>query len=411
MPSKTSTRITSAKTAALYEAHVLGNYGPAPFTLVRGEGSHVWDAENRRYLDFASGIAVNTVGHAHPHWVREVSEQAGRLAHVSNLFHVPQQGELARRICVRAGEGKVFFCNSGAEANEFLIKLARLHGRRLSGGVEGHRYRVLAAENAFHGRTFGGMSATPQKKVQEGFAPLLDGFVHAEFNNIESFREAVDDSVAAILLETIQGEGGVVPATTEFLRGIRELCDREGILLMIDEVQCGIGRTGDFFAFQAAGIEPDAIGMAKGLGGGFPIGAAWVRDPHADLFQPGSHGTTYGGNPLACAAALAVLDIMEEENLLDRVAVQSKPWHAALEALARKHPSVVKGLRGRGYHLALVIDGDPLAWVGRFRENGLLTVRGGADAIRLMPPLTVSAQDLDTSVEIIDFVIGTHDQK
>jgi acetylornithine aminotransferase/acetylornithine/N-succinyldiaminopimelate aminotransferase len=407
MASVTSRKVTSDKVAALYDAHVLKNYGPAPFALVRGAGSFVWDAENRRYLDFATGIAVNTVGHCHPLWVERLTAQLGQLAHVSNLFHVPQQGELARRLCGLAGPGKLFFCNSGAEANEFLIKLARLHGRRLSGGEEGRRYKVLAAANAFHGRTFGGMSATPQAKVQDGFGPMLDGFLHAEFNSVESFRSMVDDSVAAILLETIQGEGGIHPATTEFLRGIRALCDEHGLLLLIDEVQCGIGRTGRFFAFEHAGIRPDATGMAKGLGGGFPIGAGWVADAYADLFTPGSHGTTYGGNPLACTAALAVLDIMEQENLLDRVTVQSGPWHEALRALVDKHPRHLTGFRGMGYHVALAVDGDPLPWVARLRENGLLTVRGGTDAIRLMPPLNASAQDLDTAVEILDFVFGT----
>jgi acetylornithine/N-succinyldiaminopimelate aminotransferase len=407
MSSITSTKVTSKKVAALYDAHVLKNYGPAPFTLVRGEGSMVWDAENRRYLDFCTGIAVNTVGHSHPVWVKRVSEQAGRLAHVSNLYHIPQQAELAKRLCEKAGGGKVFFCNSGAEANEFLIKLARLHGRRKSNGEEGKCFRVITAHNAFHGRTFGGMSATPQKKVQDGFGPLLEGFLHAEFNNVDSFRELADDTVAAILLETIQGEGGIYPATTDFLKGIRELCDEKGILLLIDEVQCGIGRTGKFFAYEHAGIQPDAIGMAKGLGGGFPIGAGWVAEAHADLFQPGSHGTTYGGNPLACAAALAVLDIMEEEQLLEQVTARSESWHKALSALVEKHPQHLKGLRGIGYHMALVVDGDPLPWVARLRENGLLVVRGGTDAIRLMPPLNVSQQDLDTAVEILDFVFGT----
>ena len=410
MSSRTSGKVTSGKVAALYDSHVLKNYGPAPFTLVRGEGSYVWDAENRRYLDFCTGIAVNTLGHAHPVWVERVGEQLKKLAHVSNLYHVPQQGELAQRLCEKAGGGKVFFCNSGAEANEFLIKLARLFGRRKSGGEEGRCYKVITARNSFHGRTFGGMSATPQAKVQEGFGPLLDGFLHAEFNNVESFRELVDDSVAAILLETIQGEGGIHPATTEFLKGVRELCNEKGILLLIDEVQCGIGRTGRFFAYEHADIQPDAIGMAKGIGGGFPIGAGWVADAHADLFKPGSHGTTYGGNPLACTAALAVMDVMEEEKLLERVSEQSVAWHAALKELVSKHPDHLSGFRGVGYHAALVVKGDPLPWIARLRENGLLVVRGGTDAIRLMPPLNVSQQDLDTAVEILDFVFGTQPQ-
>jgi acetylornithine aminotransferase/acetylornithine/N-succinyldiaminopimelate aminotransferase len=377
-------------------------------TLTRGEGCFVWDAENRRYLDFATGIAVNTIGHAHPYWVEKVTAQAGQLVHVSNLYHVPQQAELAQRICGKAGEGKVFFCNSGAEANEFLIKLARLWGRKKAGGEEGECFKVITAFNAFHGRTFGGMSATPQAKIQNGFGPMLDGFLHGEFNNLDSFRELVDDSVTAILLETIQGEGGIHPATTEFLQGIRDLCDEKGLMLLIDEVQCGIGRTGKFFAFEHAGIQPDAIAMAKGLGGGFPIGAAWVSEPFADLFTPGSHGTTYGGNPLACTAALAVLDVMEQEQLLEKVTDLSVGWHATLEALVAKHPQHLSGMRGVGYHAALVVKGDPMPWVNRLRENGLLVVRGGTDAIRLMPPLNIDEQELNTAVEILDFIFGTH---
>lgn len=405
--SVTAGKVTSAKVASLYDAHVLKNYGPAPCALVRGEGSHVWDAEGRRYLDFLSGIAVNTLGHAHPRWVAAVREQAGALAHVSNLFHNEPQGRLAARLCERAGPGRVFFCNSGAEANEFLIKLARLWGRERSGGREGECFEVITATNAFHGRTFGGMSATPQKKVQEGFAPLLPGFVHAAFNDAADFAAKVNVRTAAVLIETIQGEGGIHEATTEFLRDLRKLCDEKGLLLMIDEVQCGIGRTGTFFAYERAGITPDAIGMAKGLGGGFPIGAAWVRSGYDELFTPGSHGTTFGGTPLACAAAHAVIDGIEEDNLLDRVQVQSGPWMESLRALARRHPDHVAGVRGRGYHVALVMKGDPLPWVTCFREHGLLTVRGGSDAIRLMPPLTVSANELETSVDIIDLAFGT----
>ncbi len=411
MKSKTASKVTSAKTQALYDAHLLRNYGTPPCALVRGKGTYVWDAEGRRYLDFCSGIAVNTLGHSHPGWVEAVSRQAAELVHVSNLFSVPGQGQLAARICEHAGPGRVFFCNSGAEANEFLLKLARLWGRQKAGGEEGKIYKVITAENAFHGRTFGGMSATPQAKIQNGFAPLLPGFKHARFNDLASFAEQIDDSTAAILIETIQGEGGVHPATPAFLQGLRTLCDERGILLMIDEVQCGIGRSGKFFAYEYAGITPDAIGMAKGLGGGFPIGAGWIRKGYDELFQAGSHGTTFGGSPLACAAAHAVLDVIEEENLLQRVIDQSEPWHQALRDLVERHPHVLSGVRGIGYHLALVFKSDPLPWITRFREQGLLSVRGGSDAVRLMPPLTVSMAELETCVEIIDQTIGTHNLK
>jgi acetylornithine/N-succinyldiaminopimelate aminotransferase len=399
-----------AKSAAVAEEsaqYLLGNYARLPISIISGSGSHVQDAENRRYLDFTMGIAVNTIGHSHPYWVKAVQEQAARLAHVSNLYQIEGQARLAHRLVDRAGPGKVFFCNSGAEANEFLIKLARLWGRRQAGGKEAVKFRILTADNAFHGRTFGGMAATPQAKIQEGFGPMLPGFGHARFNDVDSFAAAIDDTTCAIMLETIQGEGGIHPATTEFLRGIRALCDRHNLLLLVDEVQCGIGRTGRFFAFEHSGIKPDAIGMAKGLGGGFPIGAGWVRASIADLFQPGSHGTTFGGNPLACAAANAVLDVIEMENLLDRVQVQSPAWYTALNALATRHPAIVSGVRGLGYHTAVVVKGDPLPWIARLRDNGLLTVRGGTDGIRLLPPLTASPQELETAAAILDFTFGT----
>ncbi|MCD8481604.1 MAG: aspartate aminotransferase family protein [Verrucomicrobia bacterium] len=395
-------------TAALYDSYLMKNYGKPPFAIARGEGSWVWDTEGRKYLDFICGIAVNTVGHSHPAWLRKVEEQLRQVVHVSNLFYVPGQAVLAKRIADQAGEGRSFFCNSGAEANEFLIKLARLWGRHKSGGKEGVCYHVLTAKNAFHGRTFGGMAATPQEKIQGGFRPMLDGFAYGDFNDVDSFAKLITPQTAAIMLETIQGEGGIVPATAEFLQGIRKLCDQHKLLLLIDEVQCGIGRTGSFFAYQQLGIEPDAIGMAKGLGGGFPIGATWVRRGYDELFTPGSHGTTYGGGPLACAAANAVLDIIEEENLLASVQQRSPVWHQQLRALVERYPQHLSAVRGRGYHVGLVVKGDPLEWSARFRAGGLLTVRGGSDVVRLMPPLTVTVSELNSCVTILDEVLANH---
>lgn len=384
-----------------YETYVLGNYSPAPINFVKGRGSRLWDNSGREYLDFVQGIATNTLGHCHPVWVKRVQEQANQVCHVSNLFRVDAQGTLARKISGHVGsKGRTFFCNSGAEANEALLKLARLHGRRLSGGNEGVRYKVICASNAFHGRTFGGMSATPQEKIQGGFRPMLDGFAFGEFNNVDSFDRLMDDSTAAVLVETIQGEAGVLPAEAKFLKGLRRLCDERGVLLMIDEVQCGTARTGKFFAFQHFGIQPDAIGMAKGLGGGFPIGAIWIADSHADLFQPGMHGTTFGGSPLACAAALAVLETIETEDLLNAVTNRSARFLAALNRLKERH-SAIKEVRGLGFHLALAVE-DNRAIVVRLRENGLLTAPGGHGAVRLLPPLTVSDAELDEAIGIID---------
>src|SRR3954468_20667620 len=258
-----SPTIVRTSTADLYDAYVLKNYARPALTLVRGRGTQVWDDAGHRYLDFTSGIAVSALGHCHPHWVAAVQRQAAELIHTSNLFRHPNQAELARRLVGYAGPGRVVFCNSGAEANEGLIKLSRLHGVRKAGGEEGKCYKVICAKSAFHGRTFGGMSATPQEKIQKGFRPLVPGFAFGELNNLKSFVDLVDDQTAAIFLETIQGEGGIHACTPEFLRGIRELCSQRNLLLMLDEVQCGVGRTGRFFAFEHGGITPDAIGMAK----------------------------------------------------------------------------------------------------------------------------------------------------
>jgi acetylornithine/N-succinyldiaminopimelate aminotransferase len=388
-------------TADLYDAHVMKNYARAPLTLVRGRGALVWDDQGKQFLDFTSGIAVSALGRCHPHWVAAVQRQAGELIHTSNLFRNPNQGELARRLIGYAGPGRVFFCNSGAEANEALIKLARLHGVKKSGGEEGKCYKVICAKSAFHGRTFGGMSATPQEKIQKGFRPLVPGFAFGELNNLQSFIDLVDDQTAAIFVETIQGEGGVNACTPEFLVGLRKLCNERNLLLLLDEVQCGIGRTGKFFAFEHAGVTPDAIGMAKGLGGGMPIGAVWVRENAAEYFQPGSHGTTFGGTPLACAAALAVLDVLEKEKLLEKVSINSTTWIAALKKLATEFPEKLLGVRGQGFLVGLQLPSDPAPTVAALREAGMLAPVAGGNVIRLLPPLTATSDELAQSVEIL----------
>jgi acetylornithine/N-succinyldiaminopimelate aminotransferase len=397
--------VVRTSTADLYDAHVLKNYGRPAITLTRGSGSWVWDDQGGKYLDFTSGIAVSALGHCHPHWVASVQRQAGELIHVSNLFRNPNQGELARRLVGYAGPGRVFFCNSGAEANEGLLKLARLHGATKAGGQEGICYKVICAKSAFHGRTFGGMSATPQEKIQKGFRPLVPGFAFGELNNLASFEALIDDQTAAIFIETIQGEGGVNPATTEFLIGLRKLCNQHNLLLILDEVQCGIGRTGKFYAYEHAGVRPDAIGMAKGLGGGFPIGAIWIGEKVAELFQPGMHGTTFGGTPLACAAGLAVLDIIEREGLLAHVTKASVVWHAALHTLANDFPAQVLGVRGLGFMVGLQLASDPAPYVAALREAGLLVPSAGGNVIRLLPPLNATAEELARSVEIIRSVL------
>lgn len=405
MNSPTSPSLIRTSTAELYDAHVMKNYNRAALTLTRGLGTLVWDDQGRSYLDFTSGIAVSALGHCHPHWVAAIRRQAGELIHTSNLFRHPNQGELARRIVGYAGPGRVFFCNSGGEADEALIKLARLHGVRKAGGEEGRCYKIICAKKAFHGRMFGGMSATPQEKVQKGFRPLVPGFVFGELNNLQSFADLVDDGTAAILVESIQGDGGINPCTSEFLVGLRQLCDRHNLLLMLDEVQCGIGRTGTFYAFESAGIRPDAIAMAKGLGGGFPIGAIWTAEGAASLFQPGMHGTTFGGTPLACAAGLAVLDVIEREQLLANVTKLGGPWISELKAAVRSFPDHVVEVRGRGFHVGIEMKSETAPWVTALAEHGLLAAPAGGNVVRLMPPLNATAEELARSVEIFRAVL------
>ncbi len=403
----TAPSIVRTSTAELYDAHVLKNYARPALTLVRGRGAQVWDDAGKAYLDFTSGIAVSALGHCHPHWVAAVQRQAAELIHVSNLFRNPQQGELARRIVQHAGPGRVFFCNSGAEANEALIKLARLHGMQKAGGEEGRCFKIICAQNAFHGRTFGGMSATPQEKIQKGFRPMVAGFAFAEINHLQSFADLIDADTAAIFIETIQGESGINPCTTEFMVGLRRLCDQHNLLLMLDEVQCGVGRTGRFYAFEHNGITPDAIGMAKGLGGGFPIGAMWVRERHAELFHPGNHGTTFGGTPLACAAALAVLDVIERDTLLEKVRMQSGSWHEALRKLATDFPKHISGVRGIGYLVGVQMTGDPSPYIAALRDRGLLAPSAGGNVVRLLPPLNATVEELAKSVQIFRAMLAS----
>lgn len=387
--------------SSILERHgkvTLSNYAPPPICIVKGKGCRVWDETGREFLDFTSGIAVNTLGHSHPAMVEALERQSRELIHVSNLFAHPGQGELAAKIVDSIAPGRVFFCNSGAEANEALLKLSRLYGRDRS-GEEGRQTEVIVAENAFHGRTFGGMSATPQEKIQGGFRPLLPGFKVARLNDIESFRQLVSDQTAAIFLETVQGEGGVFPAEPEFLVALKKLCDEKRILLMLDEVQCGMGRSGWMWAFERAGIVPDAVGMAKGIGGGFPLGAVWISEPYAALFKPGSHGTTYGGSPLASAVSLAVWNTIEKENLLAHVRQVTEQLEQGLDKLVQEYPDILEGQRGLGLLRGLVFKEDALPWVARFREKGLLVPSAGHRAIRYIPPLNVSPNEIEEALE------------
>ena len=378
----------------LFNQYVMPTYAPG-LTLVRGSGVSVWDDTGKEYLDFMAGIAVNNVGHCHPAVVAAIRKQAGILMHCSNLFHNELQPRLAQKISGLALGGKVFFCNSGAEANECLFKLARKWG-----SLDG-RYEIITMKNSFHGRTLATMTATGQTKYQKGFEPLMPGFAYAEYNNLDSVKAALTPATVAVLCEAVQGEGGIVPATPEFMTGLRTLCTERKILLFFDEVQAGIGRTGKWFGFQNYHIRPDGFSMAKALGGGFPIGAAAVTPELSNVFQPGNHASTFGGTPLACAAALATLEAIEQEHLLDNAVKMGARFMDGLKKLAPKHAGIAS-VRGVGLMVGLVLNIPAKPVEAKLRENGLLCIATGDHVLRFVPPLVVSAAQIDRALAILD---------
>lgn len=411
-------------TKQLFADYVVPCYGRYDVVLTRGEGVRVWDEADNCYLDFGAGIAVSTLGHAHPKMVRALSQQANTLIHTSNLYYTEPQARLAKRLVEIVGlPGKVFFSNSGAEANEALFKAARKYGNecRSTPQETGTRVEILTFERSFHGRTMAGISATGQEKVKTGFAPLLTGFRHLPFNDLAAVEKAISSQTVGILLEAFQGEGGIFPASREFLVGLRRLCDEHRVLLMFDEIQCGLGRVGNWCGWKviAPEVVPDAVSWAKGIGGGFPLGATWFRAKAiqkadgtqtqlCDLFQPGSHGTTYGGTPLACAVSLAVLQTIEEDHLIERA--------ARLGSLAAEHIKRIRGVKEvRGHGLMIGIDLDP-EFVGQappgktvaqtvvnaLIRNGLLTAPAGATVVRWLPPLIAQEDDVVEAVNILD---------
>ena len=385
--------MNTATIAELQNKHLIPTYAPE-LALVKGAGTNVWDADGNEYLDFLAGIAVLNVGHCHPNVVRAIQEQAAKLMHVSNLYYNELQPQLAEKLSAAAGGGKCFFCNSGAEANEGLIKLARLWGS------DQGRFEVITMRNSFHGRTLATLTATGQEKVQKGFAPLPAGFAYAEFNNLESCKNAITEKTAAILVETVQGEGGIIPADPAFLIGLRALCDDEDILLLCDEVQTGIGRTGNWFGFQASGIAPDAFSLAKGLGNGFPIGAMVAAPKVADIFQPGHHATTFGGTPLACAAAIAVLDTIEQENLLENTKAMGALLLENLQTIADQY-DWIEGARGTGLMVGLVLNDSAVPLQKLLQKKGLLSLATAVRVLRMLPPLTVTAEEVEQAAALV----------
>lgn len=392
--------------AEMQKQHLIPTYAPQ-LALVEGSGTTVWDAEGNEFLDFVSGVAVTNIGHCHPKMVQAVQDQVEKLVHVSNLYYNEKQPQLAQALAERSGftGARCFFCNSGAEANEGLIKLARLWGN------EQGKFEIITMRQSFHGRTLATLTATGQEKVQAGFAPLPEGFVYANFNDLQSVEDAISSRTAAVLVEALQGEGGVVPADREFLAGLRKLCDEKGILLLCDEVQCGMGRTGKWFGFQHYDICPDAFSLAKGLGNGFPIGAIVVGEHIAEVFQPGNHATTFGGTPLACSAALAVVDVIDEEDLLANTMMMGAYLVEGLCGIAMKHKQWIAGVRGLGLLLGVVLDVPALPLQKKLQEKGLLTLATAGNVLRLLPPLNVSQEEVDAALgKIAEACVELHDE-
>lgn len=396
--------VTTDEVIALTDKYVMRTYKRLPIVFARGEGCRLWDADGREYLDFLAGIAVNSLGHCHPAVVKSVCEQTAGLMHVSNVFHIEQQAVLAEMLVRQTyGLAKAFFCNSGAEANEAAIKLARKYSWMRYGE---DRYEIVTAEQSFHGRTLATITATGQPKYQRGFEPLPEGFRYVPFNDLAAAKAAVSDKTCAIMLEPVQGEGGVYPATPDYLRGIYELCRERGLLLILDEVQTGIGRTGRFYAYQNFdGVKPDIITLAKALGGGISIGAMMATDEAAKGFEPGNHASTFGGNPVACAAGIAVVRTMVDERIPERAMEMGEYLRGKLAEMADRRRSVVD-IRGLGLMAGVELSVDA-GRVGELAlERGLIVNSIAGRVLRLLPPLIVGKPEIDEAVEIIDYAIG-----
>ena len=379
---------------------VMNTYGRLPMAIVKGNGSWVWDAEGNKYLDFVTGLAVNSLGHGHPAVVEAIQKQAEQIIHTSNLYWIPNQIALAERLVKHSFADKVFFCNSGAEANESAIKLARKYAKAHYGE---HKYEIISLTNSFHGRTLATLTATGQTKYQAGYAPLPEGFSYVPLNDSEQLKEKFSDKTAAVLIEPIQGEGGVFPAEREFLQTARELCDQYGALLIFDEVQCGVGRTGKLFAYEWSGVTPDIMTLAKALGGGVPIGAMLAKDAVASTFKPGDHASTFGGNPLATAAGCAALDVILDEGFLQDAQERAAYFREELQKLADKYQTG-ESVRGLGFILGWPIEKSGPELVTACREKGLLINFVGGKALRFLPPLNVTVDEIKEAIRLLDQV-------
>jgi acetylornithine/N-succinyldiaminopimelate aminotransferase len=380
--------------------YIMNTYNRFPVVLRKGRGVKVWSSDGKEYLDFVGGVAVNILGHCHPRVVVAIQKQAQRLLHVSNYYYIEPQIKLAKLLVEHSFADKAFFCNSGAEANEAAIKLARKYSKEQ---VSPERFEIITAKNSFHGRTLATLTATGQKKFQKGFEPLVPGFKHVPFNDINSISKTITKETCAVMLEPIQGEGGVILPDQNYLKEVRELCNEHNILLILDEVQTGMGRTGKLFAYEHFGITPDIMTVAKGLGGGVPIGAMLATDKVAFAFQPGNHASTFGGNPLVCAAAVATIEtLLEDGFILDQCNRMGKYLREKLEQLKEEFPSLVIEIRGKGLLLGMEItrDGDPI--VRACLEKGVLINCTAGNVLRFIPPLIVQQKDIDRLIDILE---------
>ncbi len=376
---------------------IMNTYGRFPITLEKGEGCYVWDTDGKKYLDFVAGIAVNSLGHADKELCETIAEQVKKIIHVSNLYWTEPQINLGEKLIKNSCFDKAFFCNSGAEAIEGLLKLSRKYATMKENG----RYEIITMKNSFHGRTYGAITATGQEKYQKGLNPLLPGIIHTEYNNSQELINAVNEKTCAILIEPLQGEGGIRLADKEFLQTARELCDKHDIMLIYDEIQCGVGRMGSLFAYEHSGVEPDCVALAKGLAGGVPIGAILAKDNFASAFKPGDHASTFGGNPLATAAGCVIIDRLVNKGLIENVKNSGQILKNALEGLAKKH-SCIKEVRGTGLIQGIELDCEAAPVINKCVENGMLLVNAGTNVIRFVPPLTVTEAEIGQAMLILE---------
>ncbi len=383
---------------SLTQKYIMNTYGRHPIAFVRGEGCYLWDAEGKKYLDFLTGIAVDGLGHCHPAFVKAISEQANQIVHTSNLFYIQAQAEIGQLLCDHSFADKVFFCNSGAEANEAAVKLARVYQKKKKGDG---CFEIITMQNSFHGRTLAMIAATGQEKVKKGFEPLPEGFSHVPFDDLHFLEKAMNDKTCAVMVEPIQGEGGVRIPSSDYLAGVRQLCQKHQALLIYDEVQTGMGRTGKLFAYEHVKVAPDILTVAKSLGAGFPIGACLASDEVANAFVPGSHASTFGGNFLACAAAKAFLQILLQNHFLENVEEMGKYFLNQLHQLKKKH-SFIEEVRGQGLMIGIDLSIPGKAIVEKGLQAGLILNSPQEKTLRILPPLIVKQKEIDEAIQIMD---------